>query len=953
MQERTKAATPLLDVIEHGQSLWYDNIRRTLITSGELSRMIEEDGLRGVTSNPAIFEKAISGSRDYDDFLDQKGLARADAKAIYERLAIRDIQDAAILLMPVYERTGRRDGYVSLEVSPVLAHDTERSIEEGRRLWAAIDRPNAMIKIPATDEGIPAIQALISEGINVNVTLLFSQDAYERAADAYMAGLETRATAGGDPGTVASVASFFVSRIDTLVDARLTERAAAAGTDAERARIRSLLGKVAIANAKLAYQRYLALVRGERWRRLADRGAPTQRLLWASTSTKNPAFRDVYYVEELIGPDTVNTVPPATFDAFRDHGRVGDTLTSDLEDAHATMRTLAEVGVSMTEVTDALLVDAVRLFAEPFETLLAAIETRRRDATAKALNGMTFALPPDLQPAVSATMDEWEVGHKMRRLWARDASLWTGADESQWLGWLGITDCQAQRRGELAALAREVETGRFSHAVVLGMGGSSLCPDVLARAFGRVDGFPALLVLDSTDPAQVRALEQQIDLTRTLFIVSSKSGATLEPNIFKRYFFERTRLAVGDEEASSRFVAVTDPGSSLERVAEADGFRHVFHGMASIGGRYSALSDFGMVPAAIMGLDVARFLDRAEVMVHATASCVPVQEHPGAMLGIILGVAGRQGRDKVTLVASPGLHSFGAWLEQLLAESTGKQGKGLIPVDREPLGEPDAYGRDRLFVYLRLDSAPDAGQDRAIDAISRAGHPVVRLSIAGPYDLAQEFFRWEIATAVAGAVLGINPFDQPDVEASKNETRELTTEYARSGALPPDQSLLAIDGIRIYATESTTPVVAGSRSIADCLAAHFGTLAPGDYLAILAYVEMNQAHDQILQAIRTLVRDRRRVATCLGFGPRFLHSTGQAYKGGPPSGVFVQITHDVAEDLPVPGQRYTFGVVQAAQARGDFQVLGARGRRALRLHLGPDVAAGLTALKAATAQALA
>jgi transaldolase/glucose-6-phosphate isomerase len=565
---------------------------------------------------------------------------------------------------------------------------------------------------------------------------------------------------------------------------------------------------------------------------------------------------------------------------------------------------------------------------------------------------MTFELPPDLEPGVSATVDEWETGHKMRRLWARDASLWTGADESQWLGWLGITDCQAQRRGELAALAREVQAGEFTHAVVLGMGGSSLCPEVLARTFGRVPGFPALLVLDSTDPAQVRALEQRIDITRTLFIVSSKSGSTLEPNIFKQFFFERTREAVGDEEAPRRFVAVTDPGSSLERAAGADGFRHVFHGMASIGGRYSALSDFGMVPAAVMGLDVAKFLDRAEVMANATASCVPVREHPGAMLGIILGVSGRQGRDKVTLVASPGIGSFGAWLEQLLAESTGKQGRGLIPVDREPTGAPDVYGKDRLFVYLRLDSAPDPEQDQAIDAIAKAGHPVVRITIAEPYDLAQEFFRWEIATAVAGAVLGINPFDQPDVEASKNETRELTGEYARTGALPPDQPLLTIDGTRIYATEQTMPVVAGSRSLADCLAAHLGTLAPGDYLAVLAYVEMNQAHDRVLQEIRGLVRDRRRVATCLGFGPRFLHSTGQAYKGGPPSGVFLQITHDAAQDVPVPGQPYTFGVVQAAQARGDFQVLGARGRRALRIHMGADVAAGLASLHAAVTQAL-
>jgi len=378
-QPRTKATTPLLEVIEQGQSLWYDSIRRSLITSGELARLIDEDGLRGVTSNPAIFEKAISGSRDYDDLLDQKGLAGADAKSIYERLAIRDIQDAADLLKPVYERTGRRDGYVSLEVSPVLAHHTPASIEEGRRLWKAVGRPNVMIKIPATAAGIPAIRTLISEGINVNVTLLFSQDAYARVAEAYLAGLEARAEAGGDVAPVASVASFFVSRIDTLVDARLQERAAAAATEAERQRMLALTGQVAIANAKLAYEKYRAIYQGPRWEALAAAGARTQRLLWASTSSKNPAYRDVYYVEELIGPDTVNTVPPATFDAFRDHGRVRPSLTADLDRARDTMASLEAAGVSMADVTDTLLADAVRLFAEPFEKLLAAIDTRRRD----------------------------------------------------------------------------------------------------------------------------------------------------------------------------------------------------------------------------------------------------------------------------------------------------------------------------------------------------------------------------------------------------------------------------------------------------------------------------------------------------------------------------------------------------------------------------------------------
>ncbi|MEK7714295.1 MAG: transaldolase, partial [candidate division NC10 bacterium] len=416
---------------------------------------------------------------------------------------------------------------------------------------------------------------------------------------------------------------------------------------------------------------------------------------------------------------------------------------------------------------------------------------------------------------------------------------------------------------------------------------------------------------------------------------SSKSGSTLEPIIFKQYFFGRVAQALGAGRAGSRFIAITDPGSKIQQVAEADGFRHIFFGLPSIGGRYSALSDFGMVPAAVMGLDVSRFLGEADEMANACAARVPVEENPGAVLGIILGVLAKHGRDKVTLIASPGIHDLGAWLEQLLAESTGKDGQGLIPVDREPAGPPAVYGADRLFVYLRLATAPDTGEDAAVAALESAGQPVVRITVDDPYGLGAEFFRWEFAAAVAGAVLGINAFNQPDVEASKLATRRLTDEYEKTGTLPPE-----------------SPVRVGDKDLVAALRAHLGKIGPGDYVALLAYVEMTPAHEALLQAIRRAVRDRYRVATCLGFGPRFLHSTGQAYKGGPNTGVFLQITCDDAADLPVPGQTYSFGVVKAAQARGDLQVLTERGRRALRVHLGKDVARGLETLRTAVDQAM-
>ena len=570
-------------------------------------------------------------------------------------------------------------------------------------------------------------------------------------------------------------------------------------------------------------------------------------------------------------------------------------------------------------------------------------------------NQQTFALPPDLSAAVEAALDDWDAKDKVRRLWARDASLWTNSDEGKWLGWLSIVDEQQRSIRRFPNFSLEVKDAGFSHVLLLGMGGSSLCPEVMSKSFGKIEGFPELHVLDSTDPAQIRTLENKIDPANTLFIVSSKSGSTLEPNIFKQYFFERVRQVVGDDEVGNRFVAITDPGSRLRQEAENDRFRKIFLGVPSIGGRYSALSDFGLAPAAAMGVDVAKFLDRTHEMVKVCGGDVSARNNPGVILGALLGVAHNQERDKITIVASPGIHDLGAWLEQLLAESTGKNGKGLVPVDREPPTSPEGYGDDRVFVYLRLDDDGNAAQDAAVDAIEGAGQPVVRIAVEDVYHLGQEFFRWEIATAVAGSIIGINPFDQPDVEASKSATRKLTSEYEQSGSLPAETPIFEGDGIKLFADEKNAQAfneAVGESSLHGYLKAHFDRLVEGDYFALLAYVEMNDKHETSLQSMRRAVRDRRRVATCLGFGPRFLHSTGQAYKGGPNTGVFLQITCDDAVDVPVPGQKYTFGVVKAAQARGDFEVLAERGRRALRVHLGANVSDDLVKLEAAIQKAL-
>jgi transaldolase / glucose-6-phosphate isomerase len=949
--ETAKTANLLAQLQTFGQSIWLDYIRRDLLKGGELQRLITEDGLRGMTSNPAIFEKAIAGSTQYQDFLDSLA-ARADldAKGRYELLAIRDIQDAADLLKPVYQSTKKRDGYVSLEVSPYLAHDTNGTLDEARRLWKSVARENVMIKVPGTVEGIPAFRQLISEGINVNVTLLFAQGVYEEVAAAYIDGVERFAAGGGDVSKIASVASFFISRIDSLVDSLVSDQLKKETDAARKAKLQGILGKVAIANGKLTYEAYQRIFSTPRWNALVAKGAQTQRVLWASTSTKNPNYRDVIYIEELIGPDTVNTVPPATLDAFRDHGKPRQSLTEDLDAARKTMADLAGVGIVMKDVTDKLTADGVKLFADAFDTLLAAVEknSKRAGTPTPQANRQSASLPADLDTAVKKNVNDWRATGKVRRLWHQDVTLWTNEDESKWLGWLGVTDDQIANAAKLKALADEVKSGGFSDILLLGMGGSSLCPEVLALTFVQTPGFPRLHILDSTDPAQIRSVEKKVDLARTLFIVSSKSGSTLEPNIYKQYFFERVQQTVGADKAGSRFIAITDPGSKMQLVAERDRFRHIFYGLPSIGGRYSALSNFGMVPAAAMGLDTGKFLQRTKEMVEACKASSPVDQNPGVMLGLVMGSAAKLGRDKITLITSPGISDLGAWLEQLIAESTGKLGKGIIPVDREELGAPDVYGNDRIFAYLRLEGAADAAQDSKVSALEKAGHPVVRIAVSDTYSLGQEFFRWEIATAVAGSILGINAFNQPDVEASKIVTKQLTSAYESTGSLPMENPVVEEEGIKLFTDENNAAELAkatgSDHSLKSYLRAHLARLGAGDYFALLGYIEMNAEHEALLQGLRMNVRDRKHVATCLGFGPRFLHSTGQAYKGGPNSGVFLQITCDDAQDLQVPGQKYTFGVVKAAQARGDFQVLADRKRRALRVHLGSDVKAGLSKL---------
>ena len=934
---------PLLKLAEFGQSVWLDYIRRHMLTSGELLQLIEEDGLKGVTSNPAIFEKAIAGSHDYDESILTLARKGKSVEEIYQILTVEDIRQAADLFRPLYDRLDGKDGYVSLELNPHLARDTHGSIAEARKLWKALDRPNVFIKVPATREGLPVIRQLISEGINVNVTLLFGLLRYREVAEAYIAGLEERAALGLPLARVASVASFFLSRIDVKMDPKLEQIMAAGGPQAEIAA--NLRGEVAIASAKVAHCKYYRnIFESPRWRALADEGARPQRLLWASTGTKNPAYSDVKYVEALIGPDTINTMPAETLNAYRDHGNPAPRLVCpiELERAEEVLKNLSKLGIDLNKVTQELEDEGIDKFIQPFDALLGTLQGKRREALQEEVVDRQTLTLGGYGALVENRIKRLEQEKFCPRLWRKDPSLWKPGPREQEqiagsLGWLHVAEKLEKNVAELEEFAGEIRAAGFRRVVHMGMGGSSLAPLCLAATFPVGAGGLPLTVLDTTDPATVGKIEHQVPLDETLFIVASKSGTTAEPEAFMEYFLARIQETKGAK-AGENFVALTDPGTPLAKLGRERRFRRLFLNYIDIGGRYSALSYFGLVPAALLGLDVRRFLSRALTMLHACASCVPAAENPGVTLGAALGELALQGRDKVTFVAPGEIASLSMWLEQLLAESTGKEGTGLLPVTGEPLGEPGVYGDDRVFVAFRLGNGGDGATRRRLEALGKQGHPVVAIQLADAYDLAQEFFRWEVATAAAGAVLGINPFDQPNVQESKDNTNRLLKEFTETGKLPDEAGMLIDGPLSFYLPE-------GGTTGAQALARFLGQARPGDYVALLAYLTEEPAVQDILEKMRRLLRDRLRLATTVGYGPRYLHSTGQLHKGGPNTGIFLELTGEDREELPIPGKGYSFKVLKRAQALGDLESLRRHGRRVGRVHCHGDTLQALAKLK--------
>jgi transaldolase/glucose-6-phosphate isomerase len=940
------SSNPLRVLNSLGQSVWFDYIRRIELTSGHLKELIDVDGVSGVTSNPSIFEKAIAGSNDYDQAIRKLVEAGEDTPVIFESLEVEDIRAAADLFRPIYDSTEGRDGFVSIEVAPTLARDTQGTITEAHRLWREVDRPNILVKVPGTAEGLPAIEQLLGEGININITLLFAIERYEQVAMAYIAALEKRAREGKPLDRIASVASFFVSRIDTMADQQLEAKLTAAKSAEEKQRLAGLRGKTAVANAQLAYVKFKEIISSPRFQALARKGARVQRMLWASTGTKNPQYSDTLYVDTLIGPDTINTMPAATLGAYRDHGKPRPTIEEGLDDARSVMKQLAEVGIDLAAITRKLEEQGVESFAKDYEKLLAALAEKRRQYTpARPVQPAT--VDASLEAPTKAALVRLETEGFSRRLWERDATLWKQDPGHQKiirnaLGWLTVADSMLKQLDVLEGFPQELKNAGFTHQVLLGMGGSSLCPDVCRATFGTRPGFLQLHVLDSTVPASIAAVEASIDLAHTLFVVSSKSGGTTETTSFFQYFYERVRSIKGDR-AGENFLAITDPGTSLEKLAKEKNFRRIFPGQPDIGGRYSALSNFGMIPAALAGVHVHGLLERASQMAEACGAAVAAKDNPGLVLGAALGAAGLSGRDKITFVISPAIETFADWVEQLIAESTGKEGKGLVPVAGEALRDPGGYGQDRLFVQIKLASDADEATEGALKALEAAGHPVVRIILHDVLDLGAEFFQWEVATATAGALLGIDPFDQPNVQESKDNTKSVLAEYRAQGKFPEEKPVLESDGLKVYGDAAT--LGAAASSVGGVLGTFLGQARPGDYVALMAYLQPTPEHTVALQSLRLSLRDSSHLATTLGYGPRFLHSTGQLHKGGASNGLFIQITADDAHDLPVPGEPYTFAVLKHAQALGDLRSLVSKQRRVLRLHLGKDVGVQLARLR--------
>ena len=939
----------LTELLSYGQSYWLDNLTRKKITSGELKKRVTEQGLRGITSNPSIFNKAITNSSDYDAQITQLVNEGKNPQQVYDALTIKDVQDACDILKPVYDESGGADGFVSLEVSPYLARDTRGSISEARRLYKLVKKLNCFIKIPGTKEGVPAIEQLLYEGINVNVTLLFSIDSYTAVAKAYISALKRRAADGKDIKNTISVASFFISRIDVLTDQLLGQYMSAGNTKANDTNPALLMGKAGIASAKLAYQRFKEIFSGAEWEALKQKGAHVQRPLWASTSNKDPLKSDVRYVEELMGQDTVNTLPDETIAAFADHGQLKkDSIAAGLDEAGKIFGALKRFDIDIDFITQQLEYDGIQKFIEPYNKLISGLAEKRNKIMDSKISSQQInggALKKEIEAAYDI-IDQDQAG---RRLFNKDPYLWKTAPDQvktiqEGLGWLNLPQDFTAKCDDLKTFTDKIKSEGYKHAVLLGMGGSSLCSEVARETFGTSDGYLKLLVLDNTEPEAILDVQNQVDLEKTIFIAATKSGGTMETLSFFKYFYEELKKK-GSQNPGKNFIAITDPGSPLVPMAEEYKFRRTFLNPTDVGGRYSVLSYFGILPMALMGIDVKEMLARALQMETSCGPEIPAASNPGISLGTTLGICQKNGRDKVTFVMSSSISAFGYWVEQLLAESTGKEGKGLIPVNGETIGAPEVYGKDRIFIYMHLASDDSKNDEEKLKALEAAGHPVVQINVADKLALGGEYYRWEVATAIAGMVIGINAFDQPNVAESKKNTNNLLDEWKQKGDFQKPTNDFKIGDYTVYAGNANAQLQGGKYSSVEAVIEAFSDLAkPGDYVAMLPYFMLTDERNKILQDWREKIREKHKVATTLLNGPRYLHSTGQLHKGGPDTGLYLMIVGPNEKEIPIPGEKFGFATLHEAQSLGDYRSLNDKGRRLILINIGDDIDKGLAGI---------
>ena len=897
---------------ESGQSVWLDNIQRGSIKNGKLAKDIERGLIRGITSSPSIFRKAITDSKDYENALTPMALANIDAEDIFTQLMVEDIRNAADQFRNLYIHSMGNDGFVSLEISPLYAHDPERTLSQAKSIWKAVNRPNLMIKIPAAKEIIPVITELTALGINLNLTLLFSPVRYEEAAAAYIAGLRQRLEKGEAIDKIRSVASVFISRVDSKVDSMLAEKGISS---------RNLQGKTAIRNAQRIYNRSLKIFDDENFGEIRNRGGKAQRVLWASTSTKNPLFKPTYYVDSLIGENTVISVPPSTLDALLKSCETKPSLPVSEEEIETFFSALQNAGVDIDEVYNQLETEGIAAFVKDYNDTLFSIRSRCEEIRGNMAQ---------LQNSIEESYQNFDRDSVMRRIFSKDPTVWTYNTQSypeirSRLGWLDTYKNTEAAIPEYVSLRNEIKKEGISKILLIATGGCALAPEVIANVFdGETD--IKLNVIDSTDPLEVAEAQKKHDPRTTLFIVAGKSGISVEVRALMSYFYTKAEEILKDK-AGSHFIAITDSGSGLEKTAAELGFRQVFHSDISSGGRFSALTAFGILPSILLGLDHQKISPKVSEMMKYCSPSLPVHRNEGAALGTFVGTAALLGKNKLTIITDPEFRFFSPWLEQLIAESTGKEEKGIVPVILEPAPEKLDYANDRAFVYINRDNSCS----EQIQKIRKQGHPVFEIDVDNNYDLFGEFYRWEIAVSVACSILYVNPFDQPDVINGKNCTAAQINEYHQNGTLHEPEPIWKDEQVEIWSTDDLGDL-SNCTGYNEIITRFIANAQSGkDYIAVNAYLPQNAETGIWLQQLRSTILKCTNCATLIGFGPRFLHSTDQLYKGGIENGYFIQIVADHRDDIGIPNENMGFKILERAQSLGDIESLASYGRHVIRI----------------------